>query len=364
MGQSHRIGILGTGNIFGRYVTGLARYPELQIVRIGDIDPARAKRAAADHDIPVWGDDSELYADGSIDIIVNLTPPAQHAPTIITALEAGKHVYVEKPLATSIEDGRTVLDTATRTGQLLGAAPDTFLGSASQTARTAVDEGLIGTPIGASAFISHSKAETWHPDPRFLFQAGGGPVMDMGGYYLAILVNCLGPIRTVTGATRVGAPVRTVTSPERVVDSIDVEVATHASAVLTFSSGVIGTTLMSFDIWDTELPRIEIYGTEGTLSLPNPNHFDGEVRVKRHSDADWTVLDPVVEQFGAVGTREQVRRGLGVRDLAVAIAGGPHRANAQFAFHVLEALCAIEDASRQSAVVRLTSTCERPEPRK
>jgi predicted dehydrogenase len=266
-------------------------------------------------------------------------------------------------LATTVEDGRTVLDAAARTGRVLGAAPDTFLGSASQTARRAIDDGLIGTPIGASAFISHSKAETWHPDPRFLFQAGGGPVMDLGGYYVAVLVNCLGPIRTVTGATRIGAPVRTVTSPERAVDSIDVEVATHASAVLTFASGVIGTTLMSFDVWDTELPRIEIYGTEGTLSLPNPNHFDGDVRVKRHSDTDWTVLDPVVELFGAVGTREQVRRGLGVRDLADAIEGGPHRANAEFAFHILEALCAVEDASRQSAVVQLTSTCERPEPR-
>jgi predicted dehydrogenase len=256
-----------------------------------------------------------------------------------------------------------VLDAAARTSRVLGAAPDTFLGSASQTARRAIDDGLIGTPIGAAAFISHSRAETWHPDPRFLFQEGGGPVMDMGGYYFAILVNCLGPIRTVAGATRVGAPVRTVTSPERVVDSIDVEVATHASAVLTFASGVIGTTLMSFDIWDTELPRIEIYGTEGTLSLPNPNHFDGDVRVKRHSDTDWTVLDPVVELFGAVGTREQIRRGLGVRDLANAIEGRPHRANAQFAYHVLEALCAVEDASRRSAVVHLTSTCERPEPR-
>jgi predicted dehydrogenase len=363
MSRTHRIGILGTGNIFSRYVNGLARYPELQIARIGDIDPARAKQAAADHDIPEWGDDAELYADESIEIIVNLTPPAAHSRTIVTALEAGKHVYVEKPLATTVEDGRAVLDAAARTGRVLGAAPDTFLGSASQTARRAIDDGLIGTPIGASAFISHSKAETWHPDPRFLFQDGGGPVMDLGGYYVAVLVNCLGPIRAVAGASRIGAPVRTVTSPERVVDSIDVEVATHASAVLTFASGVLGTTLMSFDIWDTDLPCIEIYGTDGTLSLPNPNHFDGDVRVKRHADPGWTVLDPVVELFGAVGTREQARRGLGVRDLADAIEGGPHRADARFAFHVLEALCAVEASSRNAAVVRLTSTCERPEPR-
>lgn len=244
-----------------------------------------------------------------------------------------------------------------------GSAPDTFLGSASQTARKALDAGRIGTPIGASAFIGHSKAETWHPDPRFLFQPGGGPVMDMGPYYFAILVNLLGPVRSVTAASRIGAPTRTVTAPERAVDSIEVTVPTHAGAVLTFASGVIGTTQMSFDVWDTDLPFMEIYGTEGTLSLPNPNHFDGDVRLRRHGETEWRVLEPTVGPFGAVGTREQARRGLGVRDLADAVEGGPHRANASFAFHVLEALCAVDEASRQGRVVELDSTCDRPRPR-
>ncbi|MDH6626215.1 putative dehydrogenase [Streptomyces sp. LBL] len=361
--QTHRIGILGSGNIFGRYVTGLARYPELQIVRVGDIDAARAKQAAADHAIPAWGDDAELYADESVDIIVNLTPPVHHARTISTALAAGKHVYVEKPLATTVEEGRTVLAAAAGSGRILGSAPDTFLGSASQTARKALDAGRIGTPIGASAFIGHSKAETWHPDPRFLFQPGGGPVMDMGPYYFAILVNLLGPVRSVAASSRIGAPRRTVTAPQRAVDSIEVTVPTHAGAVLTFASGVIGTTQMSFDVWDTDLPFMEIYGTEGTLSLPSPNNFDGDVRLRRHGESEWTVLEPAVELFGAVGTREQARRGLGVRDLADAIEGGPHRANAPFAFHVLEALCAVDESSQQGRVVELGSTCDRPQPR-
>ncbi|GAB2873756.1 Gfo/Idh/MocA family protein [Streptomyces mayteni] len=360
---SHRIGILGSGNIFGRYVTGLRRYPELRIVRVGDVDVARAKQAAVEHSIPAWGDDAELYADESVDIVVNLTPPVHHARTIVRALEAGKHVYVEKPLATTVEEGRAVLAAAAGSGAILGSAPDTFLGSASQTARRALDAGLIGAPVGASAFISHSKAETWHPDPRFLFQPGGGPVMDMGPYYVAILVNLLGPIRHVTGASRIGAPTRRVTSPDRSFDSIEVTVPTHASAVFTFASGAIGTTLMSFDVWDTDLPRIEVYGTEGTLSLPNPNNFDGDVRLRRHGDAEWTVLEPAVELFGAVDTREQHRRGLGVRDLADAVEGGPHRANSAFAFHVLETLCAIGTASDESRVVALESTCDRPAPR-
>ena len=361
--QRHRIGILGSGNVFGRYVAGLARYPELEIVRVGDIDIARARQAATDHGIAAWGDDAALYADESVDIIVNLTPPVHHATTTISALEAGKHVYVEKPLATSFEDGKRVLTAAASSKRILGSAPDTFLGSASQTARKAIDEGLIGEPIGASAFIKHSKAETWHPDPRFLFRAGGGPVMDMGPYYFAVLVNCLGPIQTVTAASRIGAQRRTVTAPERVIEQIDVEVATHASAVLTFASGAIGTALMSFDIWDTDLPRLEFYGTEGTLSLPNPTNFDGDVRLRRHSDEVWTALPPTLELFGAVDTPEQQRRGLGVRDLANAIEGGPHRADAAFALHILEALCAVDESSQRSEFVQLSSTCKRPDPR-
>jgi len=161
-------------------------------------------------------------------------------------------------------------------------------------------------------------------------------------------------------ASHVGSPVRTVTSRDRAVDSIQVEVPTHASAVFTFASGAIGTAQMSFDVWDSDLPHIEVYGTEGTLSLANPNHFDGDVRVKRHDDESWILLPPVVEPFGAVGTPEQHRRGLGVRDLANAIEGGPHRANAEFAFHVLEALCAVDESSRRGQVVQLESVCDRP----
>lgn len=360
MAATHRIGILGCGNIFGRYMTGLAKFPELQIVRVGDVDAGRAERAAAEFGLPAWGDDNDLYADESVDIVVNLTPPVHHAATIGAALRAGKHVYVEKPLATTVHDARGVLTTAAASGRVLGSAPDTFLGSASQTARRALDNGLIGEPVGVSMFVGHSKAERWHPDPRFLFRAGGGPVLDMGPYYLAILVNLLGPLRSVAAASRIGAPARTLTAANRAADSVEVEVATHASAVLTFASGVLGTAQLSFDVWDSELPHIEVYGTEGTLSLANPNHFDGDVRVRRHEDESWRVLSPVVDLFGAVGTPEQHRRGLGVRDLADALEGGPHRANAEFAFHVLEALCAVDESSGKGAVVQLDSTCDRP----
>ncbi|MFG3289115.1 Gfo/Idh/MocA family protein [Streptomyces sp. NPDC048179] len=359
----HRIGILGAGNIFGRYVEGLRTVPELEVVRVADVDPARARAAAAEHAVPAWGDGEELLADDSVGIVVNITPPQFHAKTVISALEAGKHVYVEKPLAATVAEAREVLDAAGRGTALLGSAPDTFLGSAVQTARHAIDTGRIGEPVGATAFVRSSRSETWHPDPRAFYAPGGGPVLDMGPYYLAALVNCLGPVAQVSAATRIGAPVRRVTSPGRVVDEVTVEVPTHASATLTFASGVIGTTLMSFDVWDTELPRIEIYGTEGTLALPNPNFFDGDVRLKRHGDTDWEVLTPVTALFGAVDTPEQHRRGLGVADLAGAVDGGPHRANAQFAFHALEVLESFETSQRENRFVALRSSCDRPAPR-
>ncbi|MEV6590157.1 Gfo/Idh/MocA family protein [Streptomyces acidicola] len=359
----HRIGILGAGNIFGRYVEGLRTFPELEVVRVADVDTARAKQAADEYGIAAWGDGDQLLDDDSVEIVVNITPPQFHAKTVISALEAGKHVYVEKPLAATVEEAREALDAAGRSTGLLGSAPDTFLGSAVQTARHAIDTGLIGEAVGATAFVRSSRSETWHPDPRAFYGPGGGPVLDMGPYYLAALINCLGPVAQVSAATRIGAPTRKVTSPGRVVDEVTVEAATHASATLTFASGVIGTTLMSFDVWDTELPRIEIYGTEGTLALPNPNFFDGDVRLKRHGDEEWRVLTPVTELFGAVGTPEQHRRGLGVRDLAGAIGGGPHRANPQFAFHVLDVLASFETSQQEKRFVTPESSCERPAPR-
>lgn len=361
--RTKKIGILGSGNIFGRYIEGLANFPALEVVRVADIDTDRAKSAADEFDIARHGDDEALYADESVDIIVNLTPPVHHCSTIIAGLKSGKSVYVEKPIATTLDEGRKVLAAAAAGTGLLGSAPDTFLGSAIQTARAAIDDGAIGTPIGATAFVRHSRAETWHPDPSFLFKSGGGPVLDMGPYYLAALVNCLGPVAEVYSVGVIGSPVRHVTSPDRQVDSVKVEVDTHSSSVITLESGVIVSTVMSFDVWNTELPRIEIYGTEGTLSLPNPNTFDGDVRLKRNTDQDWTVLAPTIPLFGAVGSPEQFRRGLGVQDLADALDGAELRVNADFAFHTLEVLVAMERSSRSRTAVVIDSTCTRPAPR-
>lgn len=358
-----KIGILGCGNIFPRYVEGMQRFSELEIVHVADMDVERAREAAATYGIPAFGVPEGLYEDPAVEIVVNLTPPAFHASTIIAALQAGKHVYVEKPLALSKVDARAVLNYARDAGLTVASAPDTFLGSANQTARRALDDGMIGEPIGATAFVRHSRAETWHPNPGFLFGAGGGPVLDMGPYYVANLVNLLGPVQQVFASTRTGLRRRPVSAPDRAVDFVEVTVPTHASASLSFTSGAVATTVMSFDVWHTELPYMEIYGTEGTLSLPNPNTFDGDVRIKNLNDVEWRTLEPVTEPFGRVGTPDQYMRGLGVADLAGALSGSSLRVNGEFAFHTLEVLGAFQESEDSGAPVNILSTCSRPEPR-
>lgn len=357
-----RVGIIGRGNISRRYVDGMRRFPQLELAGCADLVHALADSLAADTGIRAYSGIDELLADPDIDIVVNITPPVAHATVSEQALAAGKNVYVEKPIAATLSDATAMLESAERAGRVLASAPDTFLGSAGQTARAAVDSGAIGEPIGAVAFVTHSKAETWHPDPGFLFRPGGGPALDLGPYCIAALVNLLGPVAEVAGFSRIGAPVRTVTAPERRVDSIDVTTPTHAGATIRFASGAIGTLLFSFDVWDHHLPKIELYGTEGALSIPDPNEYDGPVQVKRHADSGWTTLEPVLEPGGAPGDPVQYLRGHGVADLAAALDGAPLRTSAELAFHVLEVLEAIETASSTSTVVPIVSRPSRPEP--
>ncbi|NUU21990.1 MAG: Gfo/Idh/MocA family oxidoreductase [Streptomycetaceae bacterium] len=356
------IGIVGCGNIFDRYVRGVERFPELRIVRVADVDPDRAKRGAElVGPAAKYGTPEELFADPAVDIVVNITPPTVHAPVTEAALRAGKHVYVEKPITTDLAVARRQLALAAELGLTLGGAPDTFLGSGGQTARSVIDAGTIGEPVGATAFVTHSRAEIWHPDPTFLFKPGGGPVLDMGPYYITQLVNCLGPVAEVYGKSRVGAPTRTVTAPDRLVDTIDVETDTHANAVLTFASGVLATLVASFDIWDHSLPFIEIYGTLGTLDIPDPNTYDGDVKFRLHGQDAWTVVPPVVPVQGPADSFEhQLLRGPGVADLAASLRGGPHRASAPLALHVLEVLDAITASGARGTPLAMTTTCERP----
>ncbi len=355
------VGIVGCGNISGAYFRGLDRFAGLRIVGCTDLSTDLARAAGERYGVRVFDSVEALAADDEVDILVNLTPPLAHESVTRALLATGKHVFTEKPLTASFATAAPLVAEAEERGVLFGSAPDTFLGSAGQTARAAVDEGLIGEVIGASAFVTHSKAELWHPDPTFLFTPGGGPALDMGPYYIAALVNLLGPVASVYASARIGSTVRPVSTPGRRVESIDVTIPTHTSATLDFASGAIGTVLASFDVWDHQLPFIELYGSKGTLSVPDPNNYDDTVKVRLHGDTAWRELAPVIDGF-TDGVLEELLplRGPGVADLAGALDGEPFRTSAGFALHVLEVLDAI--ANGTDGVHTLTTTCERPAP--
>jgi predicted dehydrogenase len=297
---------------------------------------------------------ADVLANPSIDLIVNLTPPAAHAEVSCAALEAGKHVYSEKPLATNVTDGAALLALAQRKGLRIGGAPDTFLGPGLQTCRKLLDEGAIGEPVAAVAFMTGRGMEMWHPNPDFFYQPGGGPMFDLGPYYLTALVSMLGPVRRVTGSTRISFAERLITSQPLAGTKIKVNTPTHVTGILDFVAGPVATVITSFDVWAANLPRIEIYGSEGSLSVPDPNTFGGPVRVKLATDEEWRDV-PL-----APGPTEN-NRGLGVNDMVAAIREHrPHRANGEMAFHVLDLMQSFEEASRSGQHIEIRSRCERP----
>jgi len=351
-----KIGIIGCGAISGVYFEAGKTFEILDIVACADIVPERAKAKAEQYQIPKACTPEELLADPEIEIVVNLTVPKAHFEVSLAALEAGKSVYSEKPLAVTREEGRRLLDAARERGLLIGCAPDTFLGGGLQTCRKLVDDGWIGEPVAASAFMMSHGHESWHPDPEFYYQAGGGPMFDMGPYYLTALVNLIGPVRRVTGSARITFPERTITSQPKFGKKIQVETPTHVAGVMDFANGAVGTIITTFDVWAAQLPRIEIYGTEGSLSVPDPNGFGGPVAVRRAGASEWSQM-PLTHGY----TRQS--RGIGVADMAYALRSGrPHRANGEMAYHVLDTMQAFLDASATSKHIELTSTCERPAP--
>ncbi len=347
------VGVIGCGKISDAYFRGCAAFGILDVVACADLDIDRARQKAAEHGIPRALSVAELLADPSIQIVINLTVPQAHAEVNQAAIAAGKHVYCEKPLAVTREDGEATIRAAQAAGLLVGCAPDTVLGGGIQTCRALIDQGAIGTPVAATAFMVGHGPESWHPNPGFYYLAGGGPMMDMGPYYLSALITLLGPIRRVTGSARITFPQRIATSPERNGEVLPVEVPTHVAGVLDFASGAVGTIVMSFDVWAAHLPRIEIYGSEGSLSVPDPNTFAGPVLLRRAGEREWTEIP--LTHTDAIG------RGTGVADMAYALAfGRAHRASGELAFHVLDAMHAFEEASQSGRHIELTSQIERP----
>lgn len=351
-----KIGIIGCGNISGIYFKAGKTFQILDIVACADLDLERAKAKAEEHGIPDACTPEELLADPEIEIVVNLTIPNAHYSVCKAALEAGKHVHVEKPLSITREEGSELLEIARAKNLRVGCAPDTFLGAGLQTCRKLIDDGWIGQPLAASAFMLSAGPEKWHPDPEFFYQPGAGPLFDMGPYYLTALVNLLGPIGRVSGSAQAVRPERVIMSQPKFGTALKVNTPSHVAGVLDFEGGVVGTLITSFDAWYHGLPPIEIYGTQGTLSVPDPNSFGGPVKVRRAGAEGWSEV-PLTHNYATNS------RGLGLADMAYAIQSGrAHRASGDLAYHVLDAMQSILESSTEEKHIHLSSQCDRPAP--
>src|SRR5215218_240327 len=316
-----KVGVIGCGKISGIYLQNGAMFDDIEIVACSDLVPERAEAQAEAYGVPKACSPEELLADEEVEIVLNLTVPVVHAEVSLAALESGKHVYTEKTLAVSLEDGRRLLELAAERNLRIGCAPDTFLGGGLQTCRKVIDEGIIGEPVAVSALMLNHGPEDWHPNPDFYYQPGAGPMFDVGPYYLTALATLIGPVRRVAGSARVTFPERTITSEPLAWTTITVNTPTHVAGVMDFEGGAVGTLVTTFDVWSESRSRIDLYGTEGTLSLPDPNFADGPVRLWR-SDT-WTEV-PLTHPYTGDS------RGIGLADMAQALRSGRrHRASGE-----------------------------------
>ncbi|WP_411721590.1 Gfo/Idh/MocA family protein [Mycetocola sp.] len=353
MGEPLNVGIIGVGAISAQYLANLPRLPQLRLVAVADLDLARAEAVAAEHPGVRACSVDELLADPTVDTVLNLTIPAAHASIALRAIAAGKDVYGEKPLAATTAEARQVLDAAAAAGVRVGCAPDTVLGTGIQTARRAIDDGLIGTPFAATATMVTPGHERWHPNPDFYYAAGGGPLLDMGPYYVTALVTLLGPVTRVAGAASRLRSTRTIGSGARKGESVPVSIDTHVAGILTHESRAISTLLMSFDAVATTAAPIEVHGDAGSLAVPDPNGFQGTVRHFALGSDDWTDL-PVSAGYRDSG------RGFGLADLADTPPDAEPRAGGRLAFHVLDVLESVLRSAASGQAERVGSTAERP----
>ncbi len=350
------IGVIGCGQISSIYMEAPATFDILNIVACADIDMAKAHAQAKRFSIPKVCTVEELLADPEVEIVLNLTIPNVHSEIALAALAAGKSTYSEKPLGITRAQGKAVLDAAQAKGLRAGCAPDTFLGGGLQTCIQLINEGQIGQPVAATAFMLGHGPESWHLAPDFYYQPGGGPMFDMGPYYFAALIAMLGPLRRVTGSAQTSFPERTITNSLEYGRKIKVNTPTHIVGVLDFANGAVGTIITSFDVWSHQLPRIEIYGTEGSLSVPDPNTFSGPISLRRANEKEWHEV-PLTHGY----TKNS--RGIGLADMAYAIqANTPQRASGEMAYHILDIMQAIHEASDEGHHIELSSTCPRPAP--
>ena len=348
------VGIVGCGVISRHYAANAKAFDSFELVACADLDPAAARGLADEHGLVVASVE-QLIADPGIDIVLNLTSPTAHVAVIRQALAAGKHVYTEKPLATTTaEAGQLVGEAATR-GLRIGCAPDTFLGGAYQAARSLLDEGAIGEPLSASAAMLVGNQASWHPNPDIFFADGAGPLLDMGPYYLTAIVALLGPVRRVAGFASTRVLERTIEIGSRTGERFTASTPTHTAAVLELAGGTTANLVASFETAGQYVADIEIHGTEGVLALPDPNTFDGPLRLRR-GRGDWEGVE-----FASRGARDA--RGIGLHDLVESIAAGrPHRVSGDLAYHVVDVARSILGAAAAGRTIEIESSVDRPEP--
>jgi predicted dehydrogenase len=355
VGDPHRVGVIGLGVISRQYLDTLAHHPAVRIVAVADLDGARAAAAAAELPGAEVSSVERLIESPDVQTVLNLTIPAAHAEISFAAIAAGRNLYGEKPLAAAFEEGRTIIDRAAAAGVRVGCAPDTVLGTGTQTARAAIDEGLIGRPLSASAVMVTPGHERWHPHPDFYYAPGGGPLLDMGPYYISALVHLLGPVRAVVGAAGRLRAERVIGSGPRLGESVPVQVQTHVTGALEHANGTISTITTSFDGVTTTAAPIEVQGETGTLAVPDPNHFDGEVRCFPLGGDGWRVLPPRAGYAGA-------GRGIGLLDLITADDGRPPRAGGDVALHVLDIMTSLLRSADEGRRIELSTAVRRPAP--
>jgi predicted dehydrogenase len=353
-----KVGVVGVGKISDQYLGMAKNFPIVEMAAVADLDTERAKSQATKYNIPKVCSVDDLLKDESIEIVLNLTVPKAHVPIGLAAVKAGKHMYAEKPLGTDREDGKKLIDAANAKNIRIGCAPDTFMGAGIQTACKLIRDGVIGRPVAFTAFMMCPGHESWHPSPEFYYEVGGGPMFDMGPYYLTALLNLLGPVKKVTGSATIAIPERTITSQPKFGKKVKVETPDHIAGTLEFENGAMGTIITSFATRFSEHDNrqpIKIYGTEGTLRVPDPNGFDGPVHYRRNSDEDWRwVPHTFVKGYG---------RSVGLADMAHALrTGRPHRANGEIAYTVLDLMQAFLDSANEGKAVKITSKFAPPKP--
>ena len=344
------VGVIGAGKISEQYLANMTTFPDLDVRFVADLVPERARAVADEYGVAGAGSVTQLLESGDVELVVNLTIPVAHAEVASAAIAAGKHVWNEKPFTVDRDSGRALLKQAQAAELLVGCAPDTFLGPGLQTAKRMIDRGDIGQPLTASIVFQTPGPHLWHPNPDFLYQPGGGPLLDMAPYYLTALSQIFGPVTGVAALGGSASPTRVIGAGPRAGEVFDVKVATYVTAIYDFATGGIAQATFSFDSPLARVGVLEISGSEATLATPDPNKFTGEIKIVKTGEEDWQTIE---------GTGVAGGRGIGAVDMARALrGGGRHRATGELGLHVLDAMLATAESIESRAFVDVTSGFE------